>query len=311
MQFENKFKKLHFYQKIYSKNKELTSKNEVKIPKIIHFIWLGPNRFPFESIENLKSWKRKHPDWTIKFWTDKHPPPIEGMQIQTVDATYLPHLFEEYNALTNVGEKSLLLRYEILYKEGGLYVDHDAKCHQAFDRFHHSYDFYAAVVPQSQNFTFTQNCLLGPHIFGSKKRHPVFAALFSCIKQQQSTQWNHLWLNFTEGITAGLKSDKENKNIIFPAFYFYANSMLSKNEIKNSKDRALRYASHYFNHYWFVDRIEGIKELISYKYKETRDKILKRTHTLNLFLHMNLCMLFANACLFFYQRYWKRRHECA
>ena len=42
------------------------------IPKIIHQIWLGPNKRPDIW---MNSWKinyiKKHPDWTYKLWTEK------------------------------------------------------------------------------------------------------------------------------------------------------------------------------------------------------------------------------------------------
>ena len=52
------------------------------VPKIIHFIWIGPRAFPKNSIDNLKSWKQYHPHWKFYFWTDSkdRPLPMSGME---------------------------------------------------------------------------------------------------------------------------------------------------------------------------------------------------------------------------------------
>src|SRR5438876_9483420 len=44
---------------------------ELKIPKIIHQIWLGS---PVPSVYEpfMKSWQEKHPDWEYRLWTDEN-----------------------------------------------------------------------------------------------------------------------------------------------------------------------------------------------------------------------------------------------
>ena len=49
---------LDFSKQLFEKNKEHLNKTAglYKIPNVIHFIWIGPNPFPPESVENVRSW---------------------------------------------------------------------------------------------------------------------------------------------------------------------------------------------------------------------------------------------------------------
>ncbi|HNA63017.1 MAG TPA: hypothetical protein PKW79_08065, partial [Rhabdochlamydiaceae bacterium] len=78
------FENLSFFKSVYDKNIPfLQMKSSMfHVPKIVHFIWIGPKPFPRESVENIRSWIAKHPDWTFKFWTDRDRPlPHKQMQM--------------------------------------------------------------------------------------------------------------------------------------------------------------------------------------------------------------------------------------
>ena len=104
-----------------------------RIPKIIHQIWLG-SPVPERYKEWMNSWRIHNPEWLYILWTD-----------ETV--AYLKLYNQElYNKARNYGQKSDILRYELLYKFGGLYVDIDFRCLKPFDIFHHCYDFYIGLL---------------------------------------------------------------------------------------------------------------------------------------------------------------------
>jgi mannosyltransferase OCH1-like enzyme len=52
---------------------------------------------------------------------------------------------DAYVVAKNYGERSDIIRYEILYEFGGLYVDTDFECLRPFDVFHCTCDFYAGL----------------------------------------------------------------------------------------------------------------------------------------------------------------------
>jgi len=88
------------------------------IPKIIHQIHMGEKPFSEKELNWQKSWLENNPDWEYVFWDDG--------KIQEHF-----HLFEnqeQFNRCNNFSEKSDVLRFEILYIYGGLYIDTDFQC---------------------------------------------------------------------------------------------------------------------------------------------------------------------------------------
>lgn len=109
-------------------------KNLSDIPKKLHFIWLGPRDFPKESYKNLFSWIEKHPTWEVFLWSDRTRPSLhQRLKINQVDDFSFLFLKDLFESSDNWGEKSDLLRYEILYQLGGIYIDHDVICFRPFD----------------------------------------------------------------------------------------------------------------------------------------------------------------------------------
>lgn len=90
------------------------------IPKKIHQVWLGGN-IPDNYKRLRDSWIEKNPDWEYKLWVDSD---IDSFKLENID---------NFNKTNNLGVKSDIFRYEILYRYGGLYVDTDFECLQSFN----------------------------------------------------------------------------------------------------------------------------------------------------------------------------------
>jgi mannosyltransferase OCH1-like enzyme len=90
------------------------------IPKTIHHIWVGPDPLPEELRPYVESWKRYHPDWEHRFWSEDNLPedPVRP---------------EVLNRLRSPVERSDMLRIEILNRHGGVYVDTDLECLRPID----------------------------------------------------------------------------------------------------------------------------------------------------------------------------------
>jgi hypothetical protein len=90
------------------------------IPRILHFIWIGPDPLPADQRPWIESWKRHHPDWEHRIWTEENLPedPIR------------PEIAELLRAPV---ERADILRLEILYRHGGVYVDTDVECLRPID----------------------------------------------------------------------------------------------------------------------------------------------------------------------------------
>lgn len=83
-----------------------------KIPKKLHQIWLGSELPPIYR-PLIEKFKLLHPDWEYTLWTDR--------QVANLDFQNKPLFLES----KNYGQKSDILRYEILHRFGGVYLDLD------------------------------------------------------------------------------------------------------------------------------------------------------------------------------------------
>lgn len=88
----------------------------LKIPKIIHQIWLGSNLPPASFRQFAHSWKIHNPKCKYYLWTDKN---VGKLKL---------HNQLLFDSLKNYGAKSDVLRYELLQQYGGVYVDVDFEC---------------------------------------------------------------------------------------------------------------------------------------------------------------------------------------
>jgi len=88
----------------------------IVIPRIFHFIWLTNNPFPTSAQRNIEQWKKLHPNWQIKLWTNE--------SIYNSNFTiYNKHRFE--HSAHGGRQASDIIRYEIVYQYGGIYADVD------------------------------------------------------------------------------------------------------------------------------------------------------------------------------------------
>lgn len=91
----------------------------IKIPKIIHFIWIGDETLPNKYKENVEGYRGLNPFWKIVIWDNSNLPKIKNEQI--------------YKKMTTWAAKADILRLEILAQYGGLYTDIDSKCWRPLD----------------------------------------------------------------------------------------------------------------------------------------------------------------------------------
>src|ERR1035437_13952 len=106
---------------LYEKNYEnYLDKSLESIPKLIHQIWIG-GKIPDKFKRLSETWIEKNPTWTYRLWGND----------DVKDLNLVNKIL--YDRASNVGIKSDILRYEILYTFGGISVDTDFECIKSFD----------------------------------------------------------------------------------------------------------------------------------------------------------------------------------
>ena len=105
-------------------------RSRMKVPKILHRIWISEEKMPTECLHFGETWRFHHPTWTFTVWTQHNLPPM------------INH--HEFHQCRNVAQKADILRYEILHMYGGVYVDTDFECLRSIESLVAKYDCFAA-----------------------------------------------------------------------------------------------------------------------------------------------------------------------
>jgi mannosyltransferase OCH1-like enzyme len=151
--------KWDFLKKLYEKN---NFGNEEKIPKIIHQIWLG-SELPEKYKSLTKTWIDIHNGWEYKLWTDK-------------DLSEFGLDNENFKNIKNLGTKSDIFRYHIIFKYGGIYADTDFLCLKSFDGLLNYGFFGCGGVHNEKNEPVIFNGL-----FGSSPNNPILEKCINSI----------------------------------------------------------------------------------------------------------------------------------
>lgn len=273
------FENLNYFKAVYERNIPFLQMKStmLHVPKVIHFIWIGPKPFPRESIENVRSWVAKHPDWKIKFWTDRDRPlPHKQMELARVQDLKFLHLHDCYLKSDNYAEKSDLLRYEILYQEGGIYIDHDVKCFQSFEPLCRAYDFYCGMEMPYQT-SLSTTVLPTNNLIGSRPGHPILKSSMEWLERE----WDRIEQEYPGkdrdsvinrvshrtflvlGETFKMLANKEgNRDIALPTYYFNA-----------PEDKYAIFSRHLYKGTWFENESQFEKTV-----RERLMKISKKTN---------------------------------
>ena len=226
-----------FFKKTYENNAHAQKEESLKIPKIIHQIWLGsPLPEEFKQLQN--SWIEHHTNkgWSYKLWTDE-----DVAQLKLYNQEF-------YDATDNYGVKSDILRWELLHRYGGVYIDMDYECLQPLDDLHYTYDFYTALQPLDTLFV-----QLGAALVGSRAGHPILAHCIETIKDD----WGHKGapkktgpVHFTKSFCAMANKEKDSRDIAFPASYFYPLGSQEQTRSKSTWIQEGAFAVHWWAKSW-------------------------------------------------------------
>ena len=239
-----------FFKELYLENieKAKEDRTQVRIPKIIHQIWLGSS-----VPEVYKGWMQTWAEldgWQYYLWTDQE---VKNLKLQNQNL---------YDQSKNFGEKSDILRLELLSKYGGVYVDVDFECMkpEIFDELHKSFDFYIGFEPLEHGFTHKFNMFkVCNAILASIPRHPLIQDLITNLRANylayykncsviQRTGPSYLTRMICEFELAGLH---ELRNMYLPCTFFYPTSEMETRFFVENPEVICRVASETAGfHYW-------------------------------------------------------------
>lgn len=203
------------------------------IPRVIHQIWLGPERPPLGTMESCR---QANPGWLYVLWTDRNLPPMFNRRA-----------FDEFG--TAYHGKADVLRYEVLCRFGGVYVDADQLCLRSFDDLVGPDDTFFAgyqnlgnpdLDEEQQGTTLVANAVLG-----ASRRNPIIEQLIRHIGDSPVDTKSLAWLTVGPAALTKAIEATPSRAVVYPFHEFYPYHFLE--EIPASPDdmvKAIHYRSH-------------------------------------------------------------------
>lgn len=249
MQPSDKWKVLEKAYDDYSLNYKFLGNGSQKIPKIIHQIWLG-SPFPDKYRILTDIWKAKHPDWNFILWTEK-----EIEEFGLVNKWM-------YENMVNPSAKSDVVRYEIAYSYGGIYVDTDFYCCQNFNKLLYL-DFFCGIVGSYDGRLVPVETCLAPSIFGCSQGNKMVGQIIQNIGKVTTVPRSIPEIMTVTGPEMFSREvvnelDKHPLSVAFPPNYFYPfpgqqREAIRKMSFKEMEDALSRYMylETYAMHLWY------------------------------------------------------------
>jgi mannosyltransferase OCH1-like enzyme len=226
------------------REKEFSPNAPYRIPKIIHCIWLG-SPLPERCKTMIATWKKFHPTWTIRIWTDADVPSFQMKNKRAFDRA------------KNYGEKSDIWRYEILLRHGGLYIDTDFECIKPFDDLHKQCNFFAGIA-------YTRPAILYNGLIGSIPNHPILQKCIENIHPSTGDNNSDRIMEetgplFFSRIFFSMKESCKKDVVGFPITYFYAypNTLRLQNTAPNKIKKKWIEDESYAIHYWATSWVKN------------------------------------------------------
>lgn len=176
------------------------------IPRIMHQLWIGPKEAP---IKMMNTWKAKHPDFEYIRWTENE----FRKRKKTFRCQQKIDQMHEWNG------KADIMRWELLYEYGGVFLDADSICIEPIDEQLMRQPCFAGWEHEE-----LRKGLIATGTMGFPKQHPLVGAAIEWILNNDimvDKMNKAAWIVYGPGCltkiyNSGLKSDLK----IFPSYYF-------------------------------------------------------------------------------------------
>lgn len=178
--------------------------SETTIPRILHFIWVGDeSKRPDNCIE---TWRRLNPDWTIKVWGND--------SLRETEWVNGPHMMEmSKRELNGVAD---MMRWEILYNEGGIVLDADSVCLRPLDD-----DLLECEAFACWESEIARPGLIAAGYFGCKADNPFVGQIILDIQAEKSVVNELAWKTVgPQRLTDSYRKYAYHPLKIYPSHYF-------------------------------------------------------------------------------------------
>lgn len=238
---------------------------EPKIPKKLHYMWLGGNPIPEHIQKCIDSWKLFCPDYEIIEWNESN-----------YDVAKNRYMKEAYDAKA-YGFVPDYARLDILYRHGGIYLDTDVELVRNLDSMLNQNCFCCLEKWQDISFGGMSGAVAG---------HPTIKRFMDareelCFINDDGTQ-NRNTCGFYDTQTAlslGYKICGRTQNVadmnIFAFDYFLPYDYMTGRLVRTENT----YSIHWYNGGWMTEDMKQSNERVKREYEDIYRKACNHNHT--------------------------------
>lgn len=235
-----------------------------EIPRIIHQIWSGVDE-PLPDLFKVlgETWKECNPTWQYELW--------DNDRMNNFVLEYYPQYWDIYSNFTYNVQRWDSIRYLILDKIGGMYVDFDSECFKSFNPLLLNKSCCFSMEPQEHALLYNKDVFFNNALMASIPGHPFMKAIiqhvFTDYKKTSFTtsKQKGVEVQETTGPLALVKfyeeyADKSDIYLI-PAEYvspFTQNEVVSVRKGIESEELERKLNKAYSVHYFFNTWLYGI-----------------------------------------------------
>ena len=144
------------------------------IPKIIHQVWEGlVDPLPEIYVNLSKTWKQHYPQWSYELW--------DKQRMDSFIETHYPQYMHMYRSFPYHVQRWDAIRYLILDKIGGMYVDFDYESIEPLDNLIMDKTCCFAMEPESHCRIFGKNLMFNNALMLCVPGHPFMQNIIETV----------------------------------------------------------------------------------------------------------------------------------
>ena len=176
------------------------------IPKIIHQLWIGPKQPPTKFMD---TWRDKNSEFEYIRWNEEEIRK-RGLKLECT---------ERINEMEEINGKADIIRWEILYKYGGVFLDADSICVEPIDDVLMNCECFAGWEHEK-----LRSGLIATGTMGFPPKHPLVKDAIewmksNCVSVQKTGK--RAWINVGPGLLTRMYNTGKYKDLtVFPSYTF-------------------------------------------------------------------------------------------
>ncbi len=180
--------------------------NNGQIPKNIHVVWVGNQSECSHQL--IDTWVKKNPSWSLRLWGNDDLTAGDGW----INHRHMQAMFG-LNRFWGVAD---MMRYEILYRHGGVTIDADSICLRGLDDWLCNLDAFACWENE-----LARPGLIACAIMGTSRGNPFFRQIVDDICAEQTVIDKHTWQSVgPQRLTNSYHKYKYSNLTILPSYMF-------------------------------------------------------------------------------------------